>query len=199
MIQNLIFNVFFWKIFFRAYDFFIFVHKFQRTSLLFFLTSDILAGSLKASKNYRKRSLILQSSFAQQTSLILWNSTHLTLKIISSCNTAKSLSDFINFPANMFLFEVRKNICTPSFLDAQNCIPEAFWKRMIVYLYISVRKDLFQRRSKILSDGWWNGGRLNNFLKVSRCLDLVKCFTIFHFNWNCWKFNYFSAFWYFHL
>ena len=26
--------------------------------------------------------------------------------------------------------------------------------------------------------------RLNSFLNVARCLDLVKCFTIFHFNWK---------------
>ena len=40
-------------------------------------------------------------------------------------------------------------------------------------------------------------GWLNNFLKVARCLCLIKCFTIFHFNWNFWKFNNFLAFRYF--
>ena len=55
----------------------------------------------------------------QFRSTILRTATHLTLKIVSSRNTAKSLSDFANFPADMFLFGVRKNICTAPFLDAQ--------------------------------------------------------------------------------
>ena len=32
-----------------------------------------------------------------------------------------------------------------------------------------------------------SGRRLNNFLKPAFCLSLVKCFEIFHFNWNFWK------------
>ena len=35
---------------------------------------------------------------------------------------------------------------------------------------------------------------LNNFLKADRCLGLVKCYSCFDFNWNFWKFNYFSHF-----
>ena len=48
--------------------------------------------------------------------------THLTLKIIFSRNTAETLFQFTNFPANVFLFGVGKNICrnsTVPFLDAQ--------------------------------------------------------------------------------
>ena len=67
------------------------------------------AENLKANKNQRKRSLILQYSFAQKTSLILRISTLLKLKIICSQSTAKKLSSqFKNFPANMFLLGVRK-------------------------------------------------------------------------------------------
>ena len=123
---------FFWKYFFGHTAF-----LYSSTRFSGHLQSFICSEIVKASKNYRKRSLILQYSFAQKTSLILWNSTHLTLKIISSCNTAKSLCDFINFPANMFLFEVRKNICTPSFLDAQNAFLKHFeseWSYISVYL-----------------------------------------------------------------
>ena len=102
-----------------------------------FLILDFLAESLKASKNYWKRSLILQYSFAQKTSLILWTSTHLTLKVMCSGNTAKKLSEFTkNFTVNTFLFGVRKNICTPPFLDAQNYILEALWKQISLYFCI---------------------------------------------------------------
>ena len=54
-----------------------------------------------------------------KTSLILRTSTQLALKITCSRNTVKNLSDIKNFPAKMFLLGVRKNICTASFLDAQ--------------------------------------------------------------------------------
>ena len=136
MIQNLIFKSIFLKIFSMAYTFLYssFIHTFQQISPEFFLISDCLAESLKASRNYQKRSLNLQHSFAQKTSLILWTSTHLTFKIIYSWNTAKNLSEFTkNFQTTMFLFGVRKNICTPPFLDGQNCILEALWRQMSVY------------------------------------------------------------------
>ena len=105
-----------------------------------------------------------------------------------------------HFPANMFLFAVRKNICTAPFLDAEELHSWSTLKANVrIFLYISIRKFFFQRRNKILSDGRWVGGRLNNVFKAARCFGLVKCFRIFHINWNFWKFNYFSAFWYFHL
>ena len=39
-----------------------------------------------------------------------------------------------------------------------------FWLYVCIFLYISVRKCLFQKRSKISSGGVWVGGRLKNFL-----------------------------------
>ena len=67
--------------------------------------------------------------------------------------------------------------------------------QMSVYFYISPYKNIcFQRCSKILSEGGWVAGRLNNFLKAVHILCLEKYFTMFYFNWNFWKFNYFSAF-----
>ena len=99
------------------------------------------------------------------------------------------------FPANMFLFGVRKNIYTAPFSDAQELHSENTLKANVcIFLCISVRKLLFQRRHKILSGGVWIGGRLNNFLKAAHCLGLIKCLTIFHFNWNFWKFNFFQHF-----
>ena len=71
----------------------LFVQTLQQTSSgLLFLISVFLAKSLKANKNQQKISLILQYNFSFKTSLILSISTHLTLKIIGSQNTAKSLS-----------------------------------------------------------------------------------------------------------
>ena len=174
MIQNLIFVILFWKYYFDTFH--------TWTSSAFFIP-EFVAENLKANKNQRKRSLILQYSFTQKTSLILRISTLLKLKIICSQNTAKKLSQFTNFPANMFLFGVRKNICTAPFPDAQELLSWSTLKpNVCIFLYISLRKCLFQRRSKILSDGGWE--RLNNFLKTVRYLGLVKYFTIFHFNFT---------------
>ena len=52
----------------------------------------------------------------KKNSLILRTSTHSTLKVICSRNTAKILPDLTNFLANMFLFGVRKKYlhCTIS-------------------------------------------------------------------------------------
>ena len=188
---------FFWKCYFGHTAL---VYTFLWTLSEFSFILDFLAESLEAIKNQQKRSLILQYSFAQKTSLILRTSTHLTLKIICSCNTAKNLSDFTNFPADMFLCSVRKDICTAPFLDAQELHSWSTLKANVcIFLYISLKKILFPRCSNVLSGGGWVGGRLNKFLKAVRCLDLAKCFTIFHFNWNFWKFNYFLAFRYFYL
>ena len=191
----------FWKYFFGHT---IFLYSSTRSSghhQSFFLISDFLAESLKTSKNYQKRSLILQYSFAQKASLILWTSTHLTLKIICSRNTAKNLLDFTtSFLVNMFLFGCRKNICTPPFLDAQNCILAVLWKQMSVYFCIYAQEKFCSKdvvRFYLMGGGLGCGWIIS--LRGSRCLSFVKCFTIFLFHWNFWKFNYFSAFWYFHL
>ena len=69
------------------------------------------------------------------------------------------LSDFANFPANMFQFSVRKSICAALFLDTQEPHSWSTLKANVcVFLYISVRNFLFQRRSKVLSDGDGLGG-----------------------------------------
>ena len=57
-----------------------------------------------------------------QQKLILQTSTHLTLKVICSHNTAKNLSDFTNFTTKIILFGVRKNIALHHFLTPKNCI-----------------------------------------------------------------------------
>ena len=60
--------------------------------------------------------------FRSKTSFILRISTLLKLKITCSQKTAKKLSQFTNFSANMFLFGVRKSICTAPFPDARELL-----------------------------------------------------------------------------
>ena len=112
-----------------------------------------------------KKITILKYIFPQKTSLILRIPTNLTLTTNYYSNTAKTLSNFTNFPAKMFLFGVRNNICTASFLDAQEPHSRNTLKEnACIFLYISVIKFLFQRRSKILSgEGWVGAGETEKF------------------------------------
>ena len=111
MIQNFIFVILFMKIFFRDYNFS--PHVPVDIIRVFFVP---------ANKNQPKRSLILQYSFAQKASLTLRISTLLKMEITCFQNTAKKLSQITNFPANIFLFGVRKVICTAPFPDAQELL-----------------------------------------------------------------------------
>ena len=62
------------------------------------------------------------------------------------------------FSTNMFLFGVWKNVCTAPFLDAQEFHSWRTLKANVcILLYISLRRFLFQRRSKVLSGKGWDG------------------------------------------
>ena len=188
-------SFFFWKYFYFCYT--TFLHLSTRSSGHHqnFCYSRFFSRKSQSQQRLVKRSFILQYSFAQKTLLILRTWTHFTLKIICSRDTTKKLSPFTNFPANIFLFDVTKNIYTAPFLDGQERQSCSTLKaNACIFLYISLRKFLFHRNSKILSGDIGGRGRLNNFLKAARWLDLAKCFTVFHFNWNVQKFNYFWAF-----
>ena len=158
------------------------VHTFQWASSEFFFIPDFLAESLKANKNKRERSLNLQYSFGQKTSLILRISTLLTLKIICSQSASKKLSKHTNFPANMFLFGVRKKHlhCTISWR------PRTSWSTLkanvSIFLCISLKKFFFQRHNRVLSRGlggaWGGRGGWIIFLKR---LAVCKMFYDFSF------------------
>ena len=117
--------------------FFVFIHAFQWTLSEFFYNFRFSSRESQSQKKTTEK----DHSFCKAVSLkklILWTSTHLTLNTICFRNATKTLSDFTaNFSANMFLFDVRKNICTPPFFDAQNCILEALWKQMSPYFCIN--------------------------------------------------------------
>ena len=99
----------------------------------------------------------------------------------------------------MCLLGARENICTAPFLDAQELHFRSTLKANVcIFLYISVR-NFFPTdvvTFYLMGVGW---GKAEWFLKVIRCLGLVKCFTIFYLDLNFIKFNYFLAFWHFHL
>ena len=156
MIPNLIFVIFFWKYYFGRTTLF---HTFQWTSSDFFFIPEFIAENLKPNKNQRKRSPILRYIFAQKTSLILRISALLKLKIICSQNTAKNLSQFTPFPADMFLFGVRKNICATSFPDVQELLSWNTLKANVcIFLYIYLRKFCLKNLARFYLVVWEVGG-----------------------------------------
>ena len=130
-----------------------------------FLFSRFSRRKSQIEQKLEKRLLILQYSFAQKTSLIFEPQPH---SFWNSHNTAKALSGFMNFPANIFLFGVRKSICTAPFLDAQKL---HFWSllkaNVCIFLYISLTKFWFHRVSNVLSD---EGGLGKMWIIFSRWL-----------------------------
>ena len=101
MIQNLIFVILFLKIFFRAFNFI--PHVLVNIIRVFFIL-EFVAENLKTNKNQPKRSLILQYSLAQKTSL-----TPLRLKIICSQNTAKKAFSVYKFSSKYVFVWCQEN------------------------------------------------------------------------------------------
>ena len=162
--KSCIWNSFFWKYLAISVIQLFYIRQHVSVSVL-----DFLAEILKANKK--------QCSFTQKTLLILWTSSHLTLKIICYHNAAKTFFDFTNFQ-----FSWHPKI--------------AFLKQISVYFCISPLENLFRRCKKIPAGGGMGGGgwgflrKLSNFLKMTRCLGLVKYFASFHFNIKFWKSNF---------
>ena len=126
MIQNLIFGI----LFFRKYYFEhkIFLYSSGRSSghhQSFFFNFRFSSRKPQSQKKLAKKITHFTIQF-QKISLILRMSTHLSLKIICSRNTAKNLSNFTNFPASMFLWSTRKKtFVLQHFSTPKNCILEA--------------------------------------------------------------------------
>ena len=75
-----------------------------------FVIPEFVAENLKANKTSKK-----DHSFCNTVSL---KKPHFFTYLNSFEIEATNLSQFTNFPANMFLFGVRKNICAAPFSDA---------------------------------------------------------------------------------
>ena len=123
MVQNLILRILFLKILLQASNTFIFIHTFQWTSSEFFV---LFIFSSRKSQSRQKLAKNVTHFTVQFRSKDLIHFTNLnSLEIMCSGNTVKVLSDFTNFPANIFLFSVRKTFGLHHFLTPKNCIFEA--------------------------------------------------------------------------
>ena len=113
------------------------------------------------------------------------------MKIICSRTQPKTFLSLQVFQQTNFCVVSERIFALHHFLTAKNCILEKLWKQISIYL---LKKILFPRCRKVLSDGGQDGGRLNKFFRAFRTLGLPEYFTIFYYNWNFWKFNHFWNF-----
>ena len=77
--------------------------------------------------------------FTHKTSLVFRASTHLTLKIISTCNTAKKLSDFIHFSACFCLLS-EKTFALHHFLTPRAAFLKHFESKCLNILIYLIKK-----------------------------------------------------------
>ena len=122
MIQNLIFLILFLKILFRGYNF---IPHVPVNNTRVFIFPDFVAENLKANKNHRKRSLILQHSFAQKFLLILRISTLLKLKIMLPKHSQKSFSVYKFSSKHVSVCCQKKIFVLHHFLTPKNYFLEA--------------------------------------------------------------------------
>ena len=185
------------KILFRAYKDFVFAQTFHWISSDFILNFRFSSRKSQSQQKLAKKITHFTIQFRSK------NLTHFTnlnsLDIENNMLSQHSQKPFwlYKFSANMFLFGVRKNICTPPFLDAQELHSWSTLKANVcIFLYISLRNLLFQRRSKVFSGKSWDGGRevargregglrwlaasaLQNVLQFFILIDIFENSTIF--------------------
>ena len=77
-----------------------------------------------------------------------------------------------------WLYKFSANMFTAPFLDAQELHSWSTLKaNACIFLYIFLIKILFQTCGKVLCGKGWDEGRLDNFFKAARCLDLFYNFS----------------------
>ena len=110
---------------------------------VFSLISDILAKSLKAKIKTSEKDDLFHNTVYSKTSLILWASTHLTLKIRCSRSTANNLSDFTNIQQTCFCLVLEKYLhCT---ISGRSITAFSILKQISVYLCISPSETICSR------------------------------------------------------
>ena len=106
--------------------------------------------------------------FRSKNLTYLMNLNSLNIKKNVLLQHSQKPTHFTNFPANMFLVGVRKKNCSALFRRPRTAFSKQ-WKSKCLHIPEYFRK-------KFLSDGG-----LNNLLKATHCLRLVKCLKIFQF------------------
>ena len=143
------------RILFRAYKDFIFVQTCEWISSEFFFNAIFSSKKSQSQKKLAKNitHFTIQSCSKNFTHFTNLNSLDIENDILPQHNQKPFW--FYKFSANIFLPGVRKNICTAPFLDAQELHSWSTLKANVyIFLYVSLSKFLFQRRSVGWGGGW---------------------------------------------
>ena len=126
----------------------IFKHTFQRTlSELFYIQISQQKVS-RPTKTSEKDDLFYNTfSLKSLTHFAFLNS--LDIEKIYSCNTAKNLSNFTNFPTSNWMAS-EKTFARHIFRHPRAALSKHFENNLYIYVYLR-QKHLLQRRSKLLS------------------------------------------------
>ena len=193
MIQNFISAILFLEILSQAYNF---IPHVPMDIIRVFIIPEFVAENLKANKNQQKKITHFIIQFCSRKLTYFTNLNSFETENNMPPKHSQKTSPVYKFRSKNFSVWCHLH-CTISWHSRTPFLKPFKSKCLYISVYLS-KKFLFQRLMKILSGGMGGWGRLNNFFKEACCLGLVKCFTIFHFNWNFLKCNYFSVFWYFH-
>ena len=121
-----------------AYTFFIFVETFQWTSSERFFYFKYYSRKSWSQQKLVEKITYFTIQFCSNNLTRFTNLSSLDIENNMLPQLNKNLSDFTNFLANLFLFGVRKNICTAALLDAQELYSLVLWKDISVYFCIPV-------------------------------------------------------------
>ena len=150
----------FLKLLFRAYKVFIFVQTFHWISLEFFFSFRFSSRKSQSKQQLAKKIPHFTIQFCSKNLIHFMNLNWLEIENNMLSQHSQKPFWLYKFSGNMFLFGVRNNICTGPFIDAQELHSSTTLEANVcIFLYISLRNLLFQRRSKALSGISWDGGR----------------------------------------
>ena len=135
-----------------------------------------------------KRSLILQYSFTQKTSLILQISTRDIAKKYTPAALRKTHS-LCKFSSRHVSGWCQKKHWHWTISRNRRFVFSKHWESNCLYIPVFLLKRLLSETLEAFI--WW---KLNIIFKAAHCLYLVRCFKFFHFNWNFWKSSYISVF-----
>ena len=178
------------KILYRAHNFYTFVHVFQWTSEFFF-NFRFFSRKSQSQQKLSKKVTYFTIQFHSKNLIRFTNLNSLDIE-------NNMLSQHRQKPFWHCLV-LEKTFALHHFWTPKNCILEALWKQISLYFCLSLSESFCPRdvaRFYLMESGLMGRGgeSLNNFFKAARCMGLIKCFTIFHFNWSFWKFNFFQHF-----
>ena len=154
MIENLISGILFLKILLRAYDIFIFGQTFQWTLSKFFFNFRFSSRKSQSQQKLAKKITHFTTQFRSK------NLFHFTnLNSLETEN--KMLPELSQKPIWLYKFSSKlvSVWCQKKYLHCtiswrpRTAFFKHFESKCLLFLYISIRRFLFQRRSTVLSDG----------------------------------------------